>query len=503
VKLSFPSQQALVGFADDFAMALQPGDCVLLAGDLGAGKTTFARAAIRAVAGDRAERLEVPSPTFTLVQNYDLRLAIAHFDLYRIADPAEIDELGLPEALETGVAFIEWPERAEGHLPGGSIRFEIAETLNDPDTRDVEISAPPGFAQRLRRSLALRAFLENCGWGTAFREYLLGDASTRAYEIVHRDGERAILMNAPKRPDGPPVRDGKPYSQIAHLAEDILPFVAIGRMLREKGFRAPDIFAFDLDRGIVLLEHLGGDGVLDEKRVPVADRYAASVECLAAIHAVSWPREIDVDGARHVVPDFNLDAFLIETELLTDWYVPRIRGEKLSDDEIAEFRALWTDLFAIVDAGEKTLLLRDFHSPNIIWDGAAEGVARVGLIDFQDAMIGSTAYDVASIVQDARVDVPPALRQHLLDRYCEARARMPGFDEQAFRLAFAVLSAQRATKILGIFVRLDERDGKPAYLGHIPRLQAYLKSSLTHPALAGLANWYEKNGILDAQVEPR
>lgn len=502
-RLSFPSEAALARFAADVAMALEPGDCLLLRGDLGAGKTTFARAAIRALAGEGGEGLEVPSPTFTLVQNYDLRLTVAHFDLYRLSDPEELDELGLDDALETGVAFVEWPERAETRLPASAIGLSIVEPAGDHDARDVVVEAHDAFMARLDRSLAMRAFLGSAGWGAAARRFLLGDASTRSYETVRRDGEVAILMNAPRRPDGPPVRDGKPYSRIAHLAEDVLPFVAIGRTLREHGLRAPEIFAFDLDRGFVLLEHLGSAGVLDEARRPIPERYLASVECLAAMHAMAWGRDMVVEGRPHRVPELDLEAFLIEVELLADWYVPRVAGARLSEGETAEFRALWTELFAIVDAGEKTLLLRDFHSPNIIWDSGAEGVSRVGLIDFQDAMIGSTAYDVASIVQDARVDVSPALQTALLDRYCAARAASPGFDEAAFRLAFAALAAQRATKILGIFVRLDERDGKPAYLAHIPRLQAYLRASLSHPALSGLADWYARHGILDARVEPR
>lgn len=502
MKFVLPSEQALTRFACDVAMALTPGDCLLLEGDLGAGKSTFARAAIRALAGDREARLEVPSPTFTLVQTYDLRLPVAHFDLYRVADPAEIDELGLADALETGIALVEWPERAEGNLPARAVRLALSEVA-DPDARQIEIAGPPDFVARLERSLAMRAFLEKSGRGDAAREFLLGDASTRAYEIVRCGGETAILMNAPKRPDGPPVRDGKPYSRIAHLAEDVLPFVAVGKALKAHGFRAPEIFAFDLDAGFVLLEHLGEDGVIDENRAPVAERYEAAVDCLAAMHGVAWPREMQVDGRTHRVPDFDLPAFLIETELLTDWYVPRVSGKPLPQVETGEFRALWTRLFGIVDAGEKTLLLRDFHSPNIIWDGGADGVSRVGLIDFQDAMIGSTAYDVASLVQDARVDVPPVLQHRLLDRYCAARSAAGAFDEDAFRLAAAILAAQRTTKILGIFVRLDERDGKPGYLAHIPRLQAYLRESLRHPALADLAAWYDKHGILDAKLEPR
>jgi tRNA threonylcarbamoyl adenosine modification protein YjeE len=497
---AFSNEQDFCRFAADFAMALEPGDCVLLQGDLGAGKTTFARAAIRALAakGD----IEVPSPTFTLVQTYDLRVPVAHFDLYRITDPAELDELGLDEVTAGGIALMEWPERGLGHLPHDAIRIVLTEDPDATEGRHVEVSGPDEFMKRLARSLALRDFLADCGWRDAVRHFLLGDASTRAYETVRMGSDTAILMNAPRQPDGPPVRDGKPYSQIAHLAEDVTPFVAIAHLLAGKGFRAPEIHAFDLEKGIVLLEHLGDSGVIDDDRAPLADRYLAAVETLADMHALTWPREAAAGKAVHRIPALDRDAFLIETELMTDWFVPRARGRKLEDSEIEEFREIWTGLFEIVDSAEKAIVLRDFHSPNLIWNENAEGVSRVGLIDFQDALWGSTAYDVASVVQDARVDIPPGLQDRLLDHYCTRRkAGKTEFDEAAFRSAFAILAAQRATKILGIFVRLDERDCKPVYLKHIPRLQGYLRRDLRHPALGDLAEWYRKHGVLDANIE--
>jgi aminoglycoside/choline kinase family phosphotransferase len=356
----------------------------------------------------------------------------------------------------------------------------------------------------LKRSLEVRAFLDRSGWPDAWRAFLLGDASTRTYETVARAGQVAILMNAPRRPDGPPVRDGKPYSAISHLAEDIEPFVAVAAALSEKGFHAPHIHAFDLDAGFIMLEHLGTDEIRDAAGRPIPDRYRASVGCLAAMHGCQWPRDLPVGTGRHHVPDLDLGVFHIETELLTDWYAPRVRGGPLPDSAIETFRRLWKALFDIVDAGEKTLILRDFHSPNIIWMPRKSGHLRIGLIDFQDALFGSMAYDVASVVQDARVDIPSDLQTDLLDQYCSLRAgQEPHFEEERFRREFAILAAQRATKILGIFVRLDERDGKPGYLRHIPRLQLYLRQSLRHPVLADLAAWYEEYGILDADIAQR
>jgi tRNA threonylcarbamoyl adenosine modification protein YjeE len=234
VELADP--EATVRFAEDVSLALQQGDCLCLSGDLGAGKSTFARALIRAIADD--PDLEAPSPTFTLVQSYELRLPVAHMDLYRLGSPDELDELGLDDALGEGVALIEWPEKALELLPEDRvmIRFD-----GIGDSRTLAISGPAAFTARLERSRAARAFLEANLGTRVIRRHLQGDASSRTYETIRpQDGDPVILMNAPRKPDGPPVRDGLPYSQIAHLAEDVVPFVAIAGWLRSRGFAAPE-----------------------------------------------------------------------------------------------------------------------------------------------------------------------------------------------------------------------------------------------------------------------
>jgi tRNA threonylcarbamoyl adenosine modification protein YjeE len=501
-------EPAMARFAADMARMARPGECLALSGELGAGKTSFARAFIRALAGADGAALDVPSPTFTLVQSYGTNPPVTHFDLYRIAGPDEVAELGLDDALEDGIALIEWPERAGDTLPGGTIALAFWEAVTDAgaDARTITIDAPDAlFAARLERSLAVRALLDRAGHGDASRSPLTGDASTRRYETVTDGSWRAIIMDAPPMPDGPPVRDGKPYSRIAHLAEDIRPFVAIGRMLTGAGFAAPGIMAVDYNAGLILLEDLGDDAVLDAARQPIPARYETAVDCLAAMHATDWPREIALEeGTVHRVPAFDIGAFLIEVDLLIDWYVPRVTGAQASTEDRHCWHAIWTALFASVDAGPKTLALRDFHSPNIVWRNDRTGHDRVGLIDFQDALWTHPAYDVMSLVRDARVDVAPALQDSLMVRYRAARhAADETFDGGAFDTAAAILAAQRASKILGIFVRLDERDGKPGYIAHLPRIQTYLRQSVTHPALADLGAWLTARGLLDVTVEPR
>lgn len=485
--------------AGDLARATRAGDWLALSGDLGAGKTSFARAFIRAAAGDEA--LDVPSPTFTLVQNYAGAPPVTHVDLYRIGDASEVEELGLSEASARSVMLVEWPERAPSALPPERATITFTETER-PDQRAISIEAPPELMERIERSRAIRRFLDTSGHGQANRMPLAGDASTRAYEIVcQADGWRAILMDSPPMPDGPPVRNGRPYSQIAHLAEDIGPFVAIARALRSAGFAAPTIEAVDLEQGLALIEDLGRGTIVDSDRRPIPQRYKAAIGCLAAMHAIDWPREPGVEGARtHRLPPLDESVMQIEVDLLVDWFAPRALSRQMPASARAEWTMAWRAPFERIVNGPKTLVMRDFHSPNIIWRDQAQGHDRIGLIDFQDALWGHPAYDVMSLVHDARIDVPAELQDELLDHYCALRVAGADFDAQSFKSAAAILSAQRASKILGIFVRLDERDGKPAYLRNIPRIQAYLRRALENGSLTELRAWFERHGLLDVTI---
>lgn len=493
LKLDLANEAATSQLGEDIAAILRPGDALLLSGDLGMGKTTLARAIIRALAGDAG--LDVPSPTFTLVQEYDARLPVRHFDLYRIASPDELEELGLAEALLEGVALIEWPERAQDALPQDAVTVALTEA---GDGRIVTFTGPAIFIARLTRSLAIRAFLDGSGYQGATRNFLTGDASSRAYETVSLPGsEPVILMDSPRQPDGPPIRDGLPYSRLVHLAESVTPFVAIAKALRDEGFAAPQIYAADLDQGLLLVENLGPVGVIDAERRPIPERYIASAQLLADMHARRWPRRIKVtEGVVHEVPSYDRKALAIETELLFDWYLPHVTGKTPDASTRADYNAAWGQAFDLLDTAEKTLVLRDYHSPNLIWRQEKQGRDRIGLIDFQDAVIGPSAYDLASLAMDARVDVCCELERETVEAYCAARAVQGEFDRATFEAAYAVMAAQRNSKILGIFVRLNLRDGKPGYMQHLPRIRDYLSRALSHPALGTLRAFYDKAGIL-------
>jgi aminoglycoside/choline kinase family phosphotransferase len=301
-------------------------------------------------------------------------------------------------------------------------------------------------------------------------------------------------MNAPTRPVGPAVRNGKPYSAIAHLAENVTPFIAMAHALRGRGFSAPAIFAADREAGLLVIEDLGEELFVEgDPPGPIEARYEAATDLLADLHGDMPPAVVPVEpGVEYQLPHYDMDAFLIEAELLLDWYLPKL-GVKVNDIKRNAFRSHWQELLLPLTSGVQTWVLRDFHSPNLLWLPEREGTARVGLLDFQDAVMGPAAYDLASLLQDARVDVPEMMEIALLSRYVRTRMRKGSFEASDFARAYATLAAQRASKILGIFARLERRDHKPQYLRHMPRVWNYLQRSLAHPDLASLAAWYRTN----------
>ncbi|MSP81772.1 MAG: aminoglycoside phosphotransferase [Alphaproteobacteria bacterium] len=318
------------------------------------------------------------------------------------------------------------------------------------------------------RTAPIARFLAPIGWGSAIRQPLAGDASFRRYHRLSLNGRRAVLMDAP--PDH----------------EDVRPFVKVCRHLLAGGFSAPEILAVDPDAGFVLLEDLGDDlftrilpGKADE-----AALYRTAIDVLIALHGD--PRPLDV-------PPYDTARYLAEADLLLDWFLPEVAGAPTPAPTKNAWHAALREVLPLVERVPGRVVLRDFHADNLLWLPERAGIKRCGLLDFQDALIGPSAYDLVSLLEDARRDVSPATVAMALDRYLAA---MGGGDQAAFRAAYAVLGAQRNSKIVGIFARLFRRDGKPAYLDLIPRVWNHLAEDLRHPALAPVRAWF------DAHVPP-
>jgi tRNA threonylcarbamoyl adenosine modification protein YjeE len=483
------NEAGLTRIAELIALKVRAGDLITLTGDLGAGKTTFARAFIRAILDDPAA--EVPSPTFTLVQSYPTpRIEIAHFDLYRLNSPDELDEIGFDEAVTNGVTLVEWPERAGDHLLGNRLDIALSPGASSV-TRAVTLTPDAGWAARLMRLREIEEFLAITTDSTVALRYMLGDASTRAYARLAGPQGSQILMDSPRMPDGPPIRDGLPYSRIAHLAEDVTAFHAVREALGTSGVNVPRIIKYDHARGLLLTEDFGTttfSAALASGK-DMRTLWSAALDALIALRMHAPPERLPLPGGTdHVLHRFDRTALTIEIELLTDWYWPGVKGAPIPAAAKADFLRIWNAQIDWLETLPLGWVLRDYHSPNLMWldDG------RVGVLDFQDAMRGPWAYDVVSLLQDARLDVPEDIERELLDAYrAKVRQQEPGFDAAAFDTAYAILGAQRSTKLLGIFTRLAKRDGKRAYLAHIPRTWRYLERNLRHPALTALRDWYD------------
>ncbi|MEO0767649.1 MAG: phosphotransferase [Pseudomonadota bacterium] len=308
------------------------------------------------------------------------------------------------------------------------------------------------------RAILISDFLDRAGWGGLRRTLVAGDASNRRYERVERNAQTtAILM------DAPPEKD-----------EDVRPFVHITTLLRAAGLSAPEIYSQDETNGLLLIEDLG-DALF--ARVMEADSkleeplYAASVDVLVHLHQARVPD----------MPRYDAGIMTDRAALAYDWYQRGVTGSVNSSERDA-FAAAFHTCLAPLDSVLPVLIQRDYHAENLIWLPGRKGVRIVGLLDYQDAMLGHPAYDLVSIVQDARRDVPTHMGDAMIARYTDATH----VDKAEFQKAFALLGAQRNLRILGVFARLSMHYGKPHYVDLIPRVWGHIQTNLAHPALASI-----------------
>lgn len=342
-----------------------------------------------------------------------------------------------------------------------------------------------------------RAFLVRAGWGDAGATPLTADASTRNYERLERKGRTALLMNAPPKAEGaacPP--DASPedrrrlgYNAMARLAGPNLDaFVAVAETARGAGLSAPEIYAADPETGFALIEDLGD--ALYARAIPGGapeeDLYASAIDALLALRAAapSAPRR-----GRYRMLAYDETAMTAEVALVPDWYYPHVVGETASDDLKADYLAAWAPAFKQLPPPSQ-IVLRDYHAENLLWLPQRADFKRAGVIDFQDALIGDPAYDLVSLLEDARRDVSDDLAEKMIRRYAKGAAALGAFDEEAFRRSYAILGAQRNAKILGIFARLIRRDGKPRYGGFLPRVEGYFRRNLRRRDLAPVAAFF-------------
>ncbi|MEP6342443.1 MAG: phosphotransferase [Maricaulaceae bacterium] len=339
-----------------------------------------------------------------------------------------------------------------------------------------------------------QSFIEESEWQAADVTPIPGDASARRYFRLAMEGQRAILMDYD--PSDEPSESAKIYMQNAGLAgTDMRSFAAIGTALCRRGFSAPKIIAADTELGFLLLEDLSVDNAgrnvyarhLEAHPNDEPLLYEAAVDTLAAIYRSSFDQPLSCRHGDWTVPTFDLSAQLVELTLFTQWFVPDV-GVELSEAALTEWENIWADMVPTLSAHAPGLALRDFHAENLFWCPEREATAQVGLIDFQDAVYTHPAYDLNSLLEDARRDVDRGLAKDLMARFCDKAGLA---DDDDFAAAYVVSGAQRKLKNLGFPVRSDKLYGKPQYRALHPRLKRHLQIYLAHPACAPLKVWLE------------
>lgn len=326
------------------------------------------------------------------------------------------------------------------------------------------------------RASVRQAFIAASGWGDAQEALLAGDASFRTYYRLTRGKDNVVVMDAP-----PPQ-------------EDVRPFVRLARHLRALGLSAPEILAVDETQGFLLEEDLGDSTYArwlngprwGDRRDEHEERemYALATDVLVHLAA---------QGSTAVLPglaSYSGEALIEAAMLLPEWYLPQVAGRPASAEELDAYRAAWRECLRALPSSPTTLVLRDYHQDNLLWLRDRPGVRACGLLDFQDATTGHPAYDLMSLLEDARRDIADELRAAMIGHYLD-RTGTGVADRQGFMTAFAILGAQRHARVVGLFIRLLRRDGKPTYLPHLPRVWRLLERSLQHESLAPLRRWVD------------
>ncbi|MBF0158668.1 MAG: tRNA (adenosine(37)-N6)-threonylcarbamoyltransferase complex ATPase subunit type 1 TsaE [Magnetococcales bacterium] len=489
------------------AGVIPPATVIALAGDMGAGKSVFARGFIRAMVGNDDE--EVPSPTFTLMNSYDHgRIAVAHLDWYRLQEP-DIADLGAEPLLageEPSIALVEWPERAIGWLADDRLQLDLAipagSAVDQPHQRQITVTATgprsdqivqAWMAERQQRywlegsprQQAVQQFAQRflhqqqqqgpCHWLRA-----AGDASFRRYfRLVAGSGSSWILMDAP--PD----------------REDVRPFIDMALFLDRHGVPVPRIHAMQPEDGLLLLDDLGDETLLYQIQTGAAPEplYRLAIDILLKLQAT--PNDGGCIGHRRL---FDRALLRSELALFTDWYLAGVLGQTLDKADQSRFEQAFQTLLDSLLLQPTVLVHRDYHSRNLMWHDDT-----LGVIDFQDALMGPITYDLASLLRDCYVAWDEPFRRQVADWWLTGASDRLGYrpSPEQFARDLDWMAIQRNLKAVGIFGRLSLRDGKHGYLRDIPRTMGYVYQTLErYPELAPLRQLITRYAPLQRVLAP-
>ena len=467
--------------AKELTPLLNEGGVMTLNGQIGAGKTALAKLVIHDLTQVPLE--DIISPTFNLYHTYNKdNLEITHYDLYRIESEIELLEIDLNEAFTDKICIIEWADRFKDLLPKDRIEVTITCLKNE---RLYKINPLGKFKDVVKNWAKIENFLSDLDINFTELQRLRGDASKRKYYRVKNLDNTMILMDATQESD---------MKSKTGPTDGINDFIKIQEYLDSIDVRVPKLIARNKHDNIILEEDLGEYSYTDMlTKENYVELYNPAIKTLIHISNINHPKNISTNSNPHYLREFDLDTYLNEAEIFIDYYWPFIHGKQCNADKKKEFRDIMVGVYSNL-TNDKTLMLRDFHSPNLLFLENENGYRKCAVIDFQDALFGHPLYDLVSLTNDARITIDEYQEKYLIELY---KKDFPfnnfQFDSLSFMQQYHILGVQRSIKILGIFARLAILEANQNYLVHMPRIICYFKRIMQSGSIQALACWLNQN----------
>ena len=457
----------------------EKGDLLALNGEIGSGKTTLTKHLINYLTATRID--EINSPTFNLCQTYSNEdLIISHYDFYRLDYLQEIEELDINDSIKNNFTIIEWANKFSSILPKDHIEIQID---NKSDKREYKILFHGEYAKKIAGHKNRLSFLSNSNLNIKKITNMRGDASKRKYYRVNDGTETFVLMDA--------LEDSINKTATSKTITD---FIIFRQYLEDIGLRVPKIYEFDIQKQLILEEDLGLT-TYDElySKLSFQDLINPAIESLLILVHSNYKNINDLDGKAFKPQNFDEKVFINESKIFIDYYWPYVKNSICPEEEKYEFLSIIEKIYSDLST-DKTLVLRDYHSPNLHYLQNEKGHKKCALIDFQDALLGHPLYDLVSLAQDARFTISEDQERYIIDTFKDKflfndfQLSKSSFNEQ-----YKILAIQRSLKILGIFARLSLLEGKNNYIIHMPRVLNYIRRSMDCSLLNNLTHWLKIN----------
>ncbi len=469
----------LDAFVKYIAPIFEKGDLLALNGEIGSGKTTLTKHLINYLTATRID--EINSPTYNLCQTYSNEdLIISHYDFYRLDYLQEIEELDINDSIKNNFTIIEWANKFSSILPKDHIEIQID---NKSDKREYKILFHGEYAKKIAGHKNRLSFLSNSNLNIKKITNMRGDASKRKYYRVNDGTENFVLMDA--------LEDSINKTTTSKTITD---FIIFRQYLEDIGLRVPKIYEFDIQKQLILEEDLGLT-TYDElySKLSFQDLINPAIESLLILVHSNYKNINDLDGKAFEPQNFDEKVFINESKIFIDYYWPYVKNSICPEEEKYEFLSIIEKIYSDLST-DKTLVLRDYHSPNLHYLQNEKGHKKCALIDFQDALLGHPLYDLVSLAQDARFTISEDQERYIVDTF-EDKFLFNDFQlsKSSFNEQYKILAIQRSLKILGIFARLSLLEGKNNYIIHMPRVLDYIRRSMDCSLLNNLTHWLKIN----------